>query len=82
MLANTVPPISYLTRLDAYAFGSLLFLLLATTMHAVIGYLIDDCDIEARCTFGPSGLTQAAAKAIDGTFLWVYVGSWILFNAL
>ena len=44
VLAGTVPPISYLTLLDWYALCSLGFLLLATFMHAALGFLTSGCD--------------------------------------
>ena len=82
VLAGIVPPISYLTRLDVYALASLAFLLLACAMHATIGYLIDDCDLEDICTFHPKRLTNAGARTLDYAFLGVYLGAWLSANVL
>jgi len=84
VLAGTVPPISYLTRIDAYALGSLAFLLLATAMHAIIGFLIDDCDTPGgidECAFR-SGFNMHSIRTLDAVFLWAYIGVWLTANAL
>ena len=82
VLGGIIPPISYLTRLDAYALMSLVFLLLATSMHAAIGFVINDCNADGDCTFRPVGLTTSATSTLDGTFMWSYVGLWLLANLL
>ncbi|KAL1495269.1 hypothetical protein AB1Y20_017129 [Prymnesium parvum] len=69
VLAGTVPPISYLTRLDAYALGSLGFLLLATAAHAALGFLSQHCE---QCSF---------ARA-DAAAMWAWGGAWLAANAL
>ena len=80
VLAGTVPPISYLTRLDAYALGSLFFLLLATAMHAVIGFMIDYCDDNGLCTFFIARFSNGDARATDSVFLWTWIGTWFFSN--
>jgi len=82
VLAAIMPPISYLTRLDGYALISLGFLLLATAMHAAIGYVIDDCDAHGDCTFGPRGFTASHAKTLDAACFLSYALLWLLSNAL
>jgi hypothetical protein len=81
VLAGTVPPISYLTRLDVYAFGSFAFLLIATCMHACIGWLIDNCNADGDCIF-EVGLTQLNARTIDRAFLVAFLSLWLVFNLL
>jgi len=80
VLATIVPPISYLTRLDVYAMLSLAYLLLATVMHAALGFIIADCDADGDCTFNLSGFGPADAVHVDRVFLYTYIGTWIFSN--
>ena len=80
VLAGTVPPISYLTRLDAYALGSLFFLLVATAMHATIGYMVDFCGDDGNCSFDVAGMVNANARTIDNIFFYSWLGLWVIAN--
>ena len=81
VLAGSMPPISYLTRLDVFAFISFAFLVLATAMHATIGWLVEDCDADGDCTFF-LGLVRAHALTIDRACLFSFLALWLVANAI
>jgi hypothetical protein len=52
-LANNTPQISSMTMLDHYAISSIGFLVLATFMHAGLGFVTYDCDaLSGDCVLG------------------------------
>jgi hypothetical protein len=79
-LAGGVPPIAYLTRLDAYALLCFAFLLLSTVMHGCLGFLVDSCDVYANCSFHPPRLTQHGAARVDSAFCSAFLALWVLSN--
>ena len=79
VLATLVPPISYLTLLDVYAFSCIFQLTLAMSMHAAMGFTFEDCDtITGNCLFhfdresGYDGTWMPNAYNLDYAMCFVY----------
>ena len=50
IITQRIPPVSYLTSIDKYAIGNLLFLVLFASWHAIIGSTIFDSYGDTRFT--------------------------------
>jgi len=82
VLAGSIPPISYLTRLDVYALGCLAFLAMSTAMHGFIGFIIDACDANGECTFFFNSFDNSSAHELDVIFLITWSTAWVAANFL
>jgi hypothetical protein len=70
VLASEVPPIAYLTLLDAYTIGVLSFLVLSLALHAVMGFALFDCD-------NPTGACPAVGRrAAQNLLLYAFGLIW------
>mmetsp|Transcript_23363 Transcript_23363/g.42612 ORF Transcript_23363/g.42612 Transcript_23363/m.42612 type:complete len:524 (+) Transcript_23363:67-1638(+) len=82
VLAQDLPPISYLTFLDRYALLGVSFLLLATLMHAALGFMMWDCDAFGFCEYYEHlQVGMVEAYQIDNVMLIVWVFLWTWYNA-
>lgn len=82
LLTRTAPPVPYLTRLDIYAHLCFGFLSLSTAMHAILGFIIDTCNPDDKCTFIMTNFHDSDAKANDLLLLLAWTFTWLAANSI
>merc|ERR1712194_162138 len=72
--------ISYMTLLDIYVLWCVFFLLLATFMHSLGGFLIFDCDLQNNCEYSVDWMDDDKCRVLDRWLLSVYTACWAVYN--